>query len=89
MLLEWRSPTAQGLRCQAKEPGLVMEENGGLSLPPIFLILLFMAASMAYGGPQARGQIGATAASLPHSHGNTRFELHLQPTPQLMATPGP
>ena len=27
--------------------------------------------------PQARGQIGAAVASLHHSHGNTRSELHL------------
>ena len=33
--------------------------------------------------PQARGQTGATAARLYHSHSNTRSELNLQPTPQL------
>ena len=41
---------------------------------------------MAYGGPQARGQTGATAAGLHHS--NAGSELCLRPTPQLMATPG-
>ena len=43
----------------------------------------------AYGDSQARGPVGATAACLHHSHSNTRTELHLQPTPQLKATPDP
>ena len=38
---------------------------------------------MAYGGSQARGQIGAIAAGLHHSNGGS--ELHLQLTPQVMA----
>ena len=50
---------------------------------------LFKAAPTAYGGSQARGQIGATAAGLCHSHSNTGSEQHLQPTPQLMAMPDP
>ena len=45
--------------------------------------------AMAYGSSQARGQIGATAASLYHSHSNVGSEPCLQPTPQLTATPGP
>ena len=48
-----------------------------------FLFLLFRA----YGGSQARGPIGAVAARLRQSHSNTRSKPHLQPTPQLMATP--
>ena len=43
----------------------------------------------AYGGSQARGPIGAVAASLRQSHNNTGSELCLQPTPQLTATPDP
>ena len=43
-------------------------------------ILLCRAAPMAYRGSQARGQIGATAASLQQSHSNrvraTESELH-------------
>ena len=36
-----------------------------------------MAISVAYGGSQARGQIGAAAAGLHHSHSNTRSKnLH-------------
>ena len=31
---------------------------------------LFRASTMAYGGSQARGQIGAVAAGLHHSHSN-------------------
>ena len=54
-----------------------------------FFFLLFRATPMACGSSQARGLIGATAASLPHSHSNARSELHLQPTPQLTATPDP
>ena len=44
---------------------------------------------MAYGISQGRGCIRTTAASLRHSHSNMGFKLHLQPTPQLMATPDP
>ena len=39
------------------------------------LFCLLGAASTAYGGSQARGLIGAVAASLHHSH--TRSKLHL------------
>ena len=45
------------------------------SLP--FSFLLFRAAPGAYGGSQARGRIGAVAASLRHSHSNVRSEPHL------------
>ena len=52
--------------------------------------LLFRAAPAAYGGYQARGRIGATAAGRHHSHSNAESEpLCLQPTPQLTATPDP
>ena len=46
---------------------------------------LFRATPAAYGSAQARGQIGAAAASLHHSHSNTGSQPHLQPTPQLAA----
>ena len=51
---------------------------------------LFRATPAAYGGSQARGRIGTTAASLLYSHSNPRSELHLQSTPQLTqwARPG-
>ena len=51
-----------------------------------FFCLLFRATSMAYGGSQARSQIGAVAASLHHSHSNPGSKPYLQSTPQLMAT---
>ena len=50
---------------------------------------LFRAAPVVYGGSQASGQIGATAAGLHHSHSNSRSKPLLQPTPQLMATLDP
>ena len=44
---------------------------------------------MAYGGSQARVQIGAVAISLSQSHSNAGSELCLQPTLQLTAMPDP
>ena len=43
----------------------------------ISFLWLFRAAPAAYGGPQARGPLRATAAGLHHSHSNTRSELCL------------
>ena len=54
----------------------------------LFIFSLFViswAAPAAYGGSQARGLIGAVASGLHQSHSNAGSELHLQPTPQLMA----
>ena len=42
-----------------------------------YLFSLFRAESVAYGGSQARGQIGAVAAGLHHRHSNARSEPHL------------
>ena len=39
--------------------------------------LLFRTTAKAYGGSQARGQMGATAACLRHSHNNAGSEPHL------------
>ena len=57
-----------------------------------FLFYLFFslfafsrATPMAYGGCQARGQIGAEAAGLCQSHNNSGSKLRLQPRPQLTA----
>ena len=41
----------------------------------VFIYLFFRATPVAYGGSQARGQIGTTAAGLHHSHGNEGSEL--------------
>ena len=46
---------------------------------------LFRATPTTYGGSQARGQIGAVAADLDHSHSNEGSKPHLQPIPQLSA----
>ena len=52
-----------------------------------FFFLLFRATLVAYVSSQARGGMGATAASLCHSHSNTGSKWHLQPIAQLTATP--
>ena len=49
------------------------------------LFALSRAAPAAYGGSQARGQFGAVAAGLHHSHSNARSKPCLQPTPKLRA----
>ena len=51
----------------------------------IVIFLLFRATPC--GGSLARGQIGAAAASLYHSHNNARSGPRLPPTPQLTAMP--
>ena len=51
-----------------------------------FVCLFFRAAPAAYGDSHARGLIGATAASLHHSHSNDRSEPRLLVTPQITAT---
>ena len=43
-----------------------------------FLFLLFKAAPVAYGNSKARGQIGAVATGLCHSHSHTRAEPTLK-----------
>ena len=52
-------------------------------------MIFFRATPEACGSSWARGRIGDAAASLHHSHSNTRFKTHLQPTPQFMAMPNP
>ena len=54
-----------------------------------FFFLLFRVTPMAYGSCQARARIGAVAANLCLSHSNAGTEPHLQPAPQLTATPDP
>ena len=54
--------------------------DGGIQvIEKLFFCLfgLFRAAPMAYGGSQAKGQIGAAAAGLHHSHSNAGSEPHL------------
>ena len=51
-----------------------------------FFFLLFRAAP---GSSLARGQTGAIAAGLCHSHSNLGSEPHLQPPPELTSMPDP
>jgi len=53
----------------------------------VVVVAISWAAPSAYGGSQARGQIGAVATGLRQSHSNAGSEPSLQPTPQLTATP--
>ena len=56
----------------------------------VFVFLSFVSTTpVAYGGSQARGQVGAIVTALCHSHKNARSEPYLRPTPQLMATSCP
>ena len=73
--LKWSSTTERG--------------NFKFCLVFFFFFCLFRAASVAYGGSQARGRIGTVAAGLHHSHSSAGSKPHLQPTPQLTATPEP
>ena len=55
----------------------------------LFYYLPFRATPVAYGSFQTRGQIGAAATGLYHSHSNTGSKLHLRTTPELTAMPDP
>ena len=52
-------------------------------------LFIFRATPAAYGDSQARGPIGATAATLRHIHNKAGSKLSLLSTPQLKATPNP
>ena len=60
-----------------------------ISLTVFFFFFFFRATPTAYEVSQARGQIGAAAAGLHHSHNNAGSEPHLLTTPQLIATLDP
>ena len=49
-----------------------------------FFLFCFVirATPVAYGGSQARGLIGAAAASLYHSPSNTTYKLHITSSPK-------
>ena len=53
----------------------------------VVVVAISWAAPTACGDSQAKGPVGAVAASLRQSHSNAGSELRLQPTPQLTATP--
>ena len=71
-----------------KSPAQGLPARAELSLK-YFFFFLFRAAPAAYVGPQARGQIGAVAASLHRSHSNMGSELPQRPTLQLTSMPDP
>ena len=80
---DWKENLINGDKVEARD-------GKRISLSFIYLFiyfLLFRATSVAYGGSQARGQIGATVASLHHSHVGSKPRLQL--TPQLTATLDP
>ena len=58
-------------------------------LPSFLPFFVFRAEPVTCGSSQPRGSIRAAAAGLHHSHGHTRPEPCLRPTPQLMAMPDP
>ena len=67
------------------------EQRSSLPILSFFCLFCFFAfyAPAAYGGSQASGPTGASAASLRHSHSNAGSESRLWPTSQLMAMLGP
>ena len=77
----------------------VFSMSGNLTYTLFYFLFLFIyffclfaiswAASVAYGGSQAKGPIGAVAAGLYQSHTNAGSEPRLQPIPQLTAMPDP
>ena len=70
---------------------LVKNKVWEIRINPIYFLFfcLFRTTPMACGGSQARGLIGAAAASLHQSHSNAGSEPCLRPTPQLTATLDP
>ena len=61
-----------------------------ISHSTFFFLVFLRAAPAAHGSSQARGLIRAIIApGLCHSHSYARSEQHVQPTPQLKATPDP
>ena len=87
--LAWEPPYAVGaaLKKQNKTKHFIFLKE--VSTVDCFFSFSFRVTPMAQGSSQATGQIGATAAGPQHSHSNARSELHLQPTPMLMATLDP
>ena len=68
-------------------PNILTSRLNLMKSPYIFFFAISWATPAAYGGSQARGLIGAVAASLRQSHSNAGSKPCLQPTPQLTATP--
>ena len=75
--------------CWVSQGGVAFYTRYWQAPPGEVFIFLFRTSPVAYGGSEARGQIGAVAAGLRHSHSNAGSEPRLRPTPQLMATLDP
>ena len=76
-------------RLEIRKSSTEFSGGGKFSFFFFFVFCHFSDSSVAYGGSQARRLIRAVATGLCHSHSNTRSELSLQPTPQLIAIPDP
>ena len=83
--LAWVSLLLEG---EAPWAGSHHSVHSGSHSPPFFFFFVFSrAALVAFGGSQAWGWIGATAASLSHSHSNTRSQLRMWPTLSQILNP--
>ena len=93
--IENRLVVAKGQRVERRMDGSLGLGDANYSIYFFLFIyffgsfVFFRAAPAAYGGSQARGRIGAVAASLRHSHSNARSKPRLRPTSQLTAMPDP
>ena len=86
----------ENTQCPFLKPRPLFQHLTCCEFPSVLCVSFFFclfafsrAAPVAYGGSQARGLMGAVATSLCQSHSNTESKPHLQPTPQLTATPDP
>ena len=87
---EHRKPTLHKSSSTLSLPNhCIRHQKTNYNSPKYFIFFLFRATPTVCGGSQARGLIGSTAAGLHHSHSNIRSKPHMQPTPQLRATPDP
>ena len=79
-----------GRRWESGSPSEVRARRGRhLCFVSGFCVCLFRATPPAYGGSQARGQIGAVASGLWLNQSNVESRPRLQPTPQPTAVPDP
>ena len=76
-------------RCFSKTSGDTQLSRLGLLFYFFIYFCLFAFSRATHGGSQARGLIGAVATVPRQSHSNTGSKPHLQPTPQITATPNP
>ena len=75
--LVWLSLRPEWKTSSSRHPAAWVSHSNSIQLFRLFVCLFFRAALLAFGGSQARGGIGATAASLHHSHSNAGSQPHL------------